>query len=713
MVRLAGLALCLVLVVNSVAAATVTLFDSPARDTRPDGCEARVVSRSGSNAASGPCGVPLEVPFGDAIGWIERTSEITPYVTDVSEGGAYVLDRFVGAGNVTFGVDQLSSGQRLWLVAFGGPLGRKVFQHPVVDARRPHKVPAGRVVAVVIDGEDRALRMSPLVRVPYRGTVHVQPERPSDGGNLIAFIGAPDAGHNVAEVEKLWATDANGSRPPAALVPGSDGIVAVWYGLSGPVTVEIAARALWLPNATLELAPREIGLLRQQLRPLPDLTVELDGLEDAAPKVKDTTFELSLVKRTAEGEVIRRVTVEPGSVSVFEALTPAAYDVVVQVDGFEIRKDVDLSSGDDVRVKIPLEPITISGTVYRGGTAVQAEIRFLQRGAPAVVKTAEDGSYHATIWRPQRYFVDLVPVDDPNRPPFREMVRIVADRQLDFTIPDKRLGARIFDAESRQPIAGAAISLRSSYVDASGRKAQDVLAFRSGEQPITDLPPQRPGTAELNVQAEGYENAGPVTVTVDAADGVAIVDVAMHRTDATAPSVEVRLPGARPAAAAEMAIVSNGVLLPWRGTADAGGVIRLPNVADGSFLLVRHRDVASAIVRYVRGSIPAIDLLPSAPPLLLRVIRRDGAAVGPQGVRITLWSGDVRLTGAAAGFMTWSAGVTAADGTWLARNLPQRGVRVLATNSAAAADVDAGRFDNFATTIAYPWPAAPSVRLAE
>jgi hypothetical protein len=704
----------ILLATTSVAAKTVTLFDSNTRDTSPDGCVARVVDRAGQHAVHGFCGVPLEVPFDEAIAWIERPAEITPFMTDVSEGGEFVLDRFAPAGHVTFPADlAVASGQRLWLVAFATPLRRNVFQHPVRDPRERQAVPAGRVVAVLLDAHDRALLISSLVAVPYRGVAHVDPKRPANGASLIAFISAPERPNHLSDVETLRATDTHGARSPTALVPGSDEMVAVWDALDGPVTIDVDGSGLWLPNAQLTPGPRDIAVLREQLRPLPTLTVELSEIAEDLRPAEMPELTLTVRQRAAEGRAAHRVTTSPGRAEKFERLPLGAYEVIVEIGGFEIRHDADLSSGENARVPVALEPLTLTGTVYRGQRPVEAEIRFLQHDAPAVIKTAPDGTYHATLWRPQRYFVDLVPADDPARPPFREMVSITTGRKLDFFIPEKRLGVRVFDAGSKQPIAGAAISLRSEYTDASGRQAHDVLGFKTTEQAITRLPPQRLGRVELNVHAEGYADMGPVHVPIDVGEGEHIVDIAML-PGRDEEAVEVRLPDGRPAVGAELAIWSGAALLPWRGTAGTDGVVMVPKAAEGRYLLVRHHEAASRVVRYANhASMAAVNLAAPAPPLLVRVLGSDGVPVGPQGVRIAVWQGELRLTGTAAAFLTWSAALTATDGVWVARNLPPQPVRLLATHSDDAARVDAGALDAFATALGYPWPASASIRVTE
>ncbi|HEX9986724.1 MAG TPA: hypothetical protein VGF69_25945 [Thermoanaerobaculia bacterium] len=704
------LAFVAVLVALPSEAARVTLFDSAARQARPN-CEAHVISRGGAGQLKGPCGTPLDVRFDDPAAFIVRGSEITPFLTDVARGGEFVLEQFAPAGAVTVSGDlQLAPGQKVLLVSFASPHGG-LFRYPMLDRARSHPVPAGPVLAVVLDNRDRAVRISPLVNVAHRRTATLSPETPAQGATLLAFLDAPPEPGATSAVTKLTFVDESGIHEPEALVTGTDGIVAVWYGREGRGRIAIDSQKLWLPNADVTLQRRETALVRERLRLRPSLVVEV-GAVDREKHAELPRMTLSLHRVTAtEEDVVPAADVEPGTTRTFEHVAPGAYDVVLDVDGFALRAAADLTAGDDARVRIPLEPMRLSGTVYRGTAPVEAEIRFLQPQGAAVVKTGDDGRYGVTIWRKQRFFVDVLPVDDTARPPFREMVSVTADRELDFHIPAQRLAARVFDTATSEPIAGAMISFRSSYRDESGREASDVLPVVTTEAPVTLLPPGREGTVELNVQADGYIPPEPVRLQVDGREGERIVDLGMRRRTDTA-RLEVRLADGRAAAGAELAILAGQTLLPWRGTAGADGVAEVPSDAAGNVLLVRHREGASAVVPYpAPTAVPAVVLDQPGPPLFVHVVDRDGRTIGPIGARITLWHRGTRLTGTAAGFFAWTTAVTATDGTWRAMGLPRGPVRLLATRKLEAERT--GALDAFAVPIDYPWPAVATVVLAE
>jgi hypothetical protein len=176
----------------------------------------------------------------------------------------------------------------------------------------------------------------------------------------------------------------------------------------------------------------------------------------------------------------------------------------------------------------------------------------------------------------------------------------------------------------------------------------------------------------------------------------------------------IRLDGVLPAAGAEVAAWS-GEQLQWLGIADESGRVSLPSEVANSRLVVRHPSAATAVVLLGSMTGPqSLSLAPPAPPLLVRVVHRDGSAVGPSPAKFSLWlAGGVRLSGAEAGIATWSLGATAPDGTVIIRGLQAKPLRLFATQKASSAQIATGAYDSLAMIIPYPWPSTSVVALVD
>jgi hypothetical protein len=335
----------------------------------------------------------------------------------------------------------------------------------------------------------------------------------------------------------------------------------------------------------------------------------------------------------------------------------------------------------------------------------RAQVRFLQKGDALTASTDVNGSYEATLWQPRRYIVETVIAERP-MPPFTQDVAITSSQTLHIRVPANSLRVRVYDADDGKPIQPAQITVHNRWSDERGASSSVSSVAARGE--ITELPPQRPGTAAISVHAAGYKDGGPVTVPIDDATRDRLIEIAMTR-EADVAGLQILLDDGTPAAGAEMARFS-GEEMTWHATADESGRIIVPKRVDHPRLLVRHPSAAS-VAGFGFTDSRSMRLDPAAPPLVVKVVHRDGTPIGPSPARIMLLVG--HMTGAEAGFMTWSLGGTAPDGTFVARGLPRKAFQMLATRSASAAQIHSGSFDALATTIPYPWPAVVVVPLAD
>jgi hypothetical protein len=289
-------------------------------------------------------------------------------------------------------------------------------------------------------------------------------------------------------------------------------------------------------------------------------------------------------------------------------------------------------------------------------------------------------------------------------------VSITGSQTLDFHVPDFRFEARVYDAEDGRAVQGT-IALRSIYVGANGRES-DVLAIRTADSGITPLPPVRPGTVELRVAADGYLESDPITLTVDEAPSPRVVDVPMRRARETV-RLDIRLADGRPAGNAEVALWTGGADLKALTTADAQGVANVPASMTGSIVLVRHPAGGSGAFPFdvSTGNPPILQLPPPAPPLVLRV-RDDRSGTGIVPARLTAWFNGRPVSGTALAFLAWSSSDSSHAGVWMARNLPARPLRIVATSAASQIPHHATALEAVAEVIPFPWPDVPSVTVS-
>lgn len=688
---------------------TVTLVPSSPLH-RP--CEAHVVDGQGERVA--PCGSPVEAS-GRAAGWIETDVSITPFLSDVSRGGEYKLPAGAPAGTVTFPHDQkFAAGERIRLVSLVAPRNegsvQALFTRDVTSLNARPRMPAGGAIALLIDAQGHTIATSRIITIRPGTETAVWPQIGTTV--LVAWLKRPRLiEHEEQDAVAVTTTDATDTHKPSAIVNSADAVFAVWYDLSGrSVRLNVDSAALRLERGTVDMARGSVTTVDAPLKLLPALIVAIAPLPAEVSGVP-TPMTITVAEAAREGKALRTLLVEPGKTYTIEALPASLLDLDLLIDDFVLQKRADLTSGADMRVDIPLEPFVVSGTVFLGDTPVQATLQIQQKGKPVSANTDYRGEYAVTLWQPQRYVIDAVLYDHPAIPAFSQLVQINGSMTLDVHIPLNSLRARIYDASNGKPIERAEITIHNRWADESGQHSAVKSVPATSE--LSPLPPQRVGTSEIRVRAAGYSDAGPIVVTVDANLRERIIDIPMSPSSRTA-RVLIRLDGVSPAAGAEMAAWS-GEELTWLGSADDAGSISVPDDVARSRVVIRHPSAASDVV--VFGTLTDSETLSlgrAAEPLMVRVVRKDGSPVGPQPAGVSLWlKGGVRLSGAEAGFATWSFGATSPDGTVLLKGLWPKPLRLFATRAATPQQIRTGMFDGLAITVPYPWPAIVDVPLVD
>jgi len=694
-------------------AATVTLL--PQRQIPPVPCEAHVLE-DGATEQVAHCGQPILTAGKHAVGWIETPTAITPFLTDVTGGGEIEIRPLVPSGAIELSPgDALGPGERIRLVSLHPPQAnsalRPLFQREVTSREPPLHMPAGRAIALLIGRGGNVIGASRPIEIIAGAKTVAWPAKPKQNGSvLVAWLKRGLAAERLDQDRvTIAAIDSRGSHSPDAFVNASDAIFAVWYTLTETRDrLAIDSREWRLARDVATLAPGTVTLVQETLQPLPKLTVVISALPERALRI-DGKMLLTIAPVEGETAPVRSLSVEPGKSYTIDSVPASILTVELQIGEFTIERPADLTSGADATVAIPLEPIVVVGTVYKGDEPARAQVRVQQKVGALVVDTDDRGSYELTLWQKRRYIIDTTLAERPDMPPFSQNVSISAPQTLDIHVPANVLSAHVYDADSGKPIDGARIAIMNRWTDETGSHSAASTVLSKGE--LTTLPPQRVGMSQINVHAEGYSEFPPMSLTIDENLRNRAVEVPLKKTGHVT-HVQINLEGDRPAAGAEMAAWNATGDFAWLGTADDAGQIAVPDQFAGHQLLIRHPMGASVVVLFSPGDPVTIPLAPPAPSLVVRVVHRDQSRIGTTAAQLTIWFGGVRLSGAVAAFATWSMGATSGDGVWIGKGLPRESVRILFTRLVSIEQISSNSLDGLATTIPYPWSSSASVVLA-
>lgn len=698
------------LAAGTLFAGTVELLPAGATKQLPAGCTAHIADTRGGTPTLNPditvpCGKPVRIAQDAPLAWLEKPGFITSLFAIPPEGPS-LIGPFAAAGDLHLPAGESRNGERLVILSLEAdgtqPLFRKVIAGE--PATRHVQMPLGRAVAVQLDRTANALAVSRPVTVAKGRAAELQFQKPDAGGDLVLLLRRPrNASPEHPDRVRLAIMDTTRNREPDVFASAGDLVLAVWYGLPGRMaTLDVQSDVLRLPTAGLAIAPRTATIALSALQFLPTLTVSIGALPDDVPRPE--RMSLNVTENGAADVALRALSVEPGKSYRLEHLPPKPLLVALSIDGFKLGERIDLSAGLDREIDIRLEPIIVSGVVYLGNEPARAEIRFVQGRDPMTAATDERGRYRAMLWRPGRLFVDTVLLDKPSVPPFRQMLSIESSGTLDIRIPAMRFAARVYDRDRTKPIENATIIVRNEYVDtATGARGSTVLSYRSTDAAVTELPPQRNGTSQLRVQADGYGEGGPVTVAIDDTPE-RIVDIPMVRLGDVV-AVELRLPSGGPAAGAEVTSWA-GAVETWRGTADGSGIARVPKSVASQLFLVRHPAAASrAFTLEASREAASVQLTAAAGPLVVQIRRSDGTPEGPRPLHLTVWIEGRAFSGSQLGFFAWSSGMSSSQGSWMGKNLPAMPLKIVASGRASLAASAGAVHEAFAVNVPYPWPA--------
>lgn len=675
------------------------------------GCEVHILQEGGT-AYVGKCGAPLPATK-RAVGWVQTNTRITPFLVDVAGGDPVGVDHLVPSGVVAFPADrELRRGERLLLVSLVPPAAglfiRKMFVREISSLGITAALPAGRAAIVLMKSNGRPEAASVFTVRPGARAV-IWPELPKSRDSvLIAWLSRPRLVNRDDEDRvDLRAEDQAGVHRPLALVNGADALFAIWTSLSGSTRLLVDSQKLRLARDSVEMIEGMATAVVEPLAVLPTLNVAVGTLPADVP---EPIPPMMLTVRSSNGEpgANRGLPVQSGERYAIESLPAVVLALQLRINDFVIERHVDLTSGSDATVEIPLVPLTVSGTVYRGTIPTRGFLRFLQGSDALRVETDYAGSYSVTLWQPGRYIVETIAADRPGMAALAQDFAIAVSRTIDIHLPENSLSARVYDSANGRPIDDTRITVHSRWTDASGTSSRIVTLAGSGE--LTELPPMRTGTASITASAPGYAGPDPIVVVVSGGPDVRVIDVPMTKQSSMG-HVQLRLANLAPAAGAEATLWLDDSIV-WRGVADDQGRLALRGKILGR-LIVRHRDAASAVILSLEPEV-TLHLEAPAPPALIRMASQSEAPSGSTGGRLSVWlAGGVRLSGPEAAFATWSSELPTPDGFFVLRGLGRRPLRVLATRRASAAQIRTGRFDALATTVSYPWAPVTVVRFSD
>jgi hypothetical protein len=693
--------------------ATVALL--PQHAARSVACEAHV-REEGVEEQVAPCGTMIRMSGKHAVGWIETPTEITPFLTDVTAGGEIEIPRLAPSGVVDLTKwASLGPGQGIRLVSLqpqeASSSLRPLFQRDVSSRDAKPRMPAGRAIALLIDRSGTAVAVSGPMAISPAAETAAWPTRPEKNGSvLVAWLKRSGAAESIdRDRVKIAVVDSRGSHAPDAMVNASDSVFAVWYTLTEMKDRLTIDSHYWrLERDLVSLAPAAVTMVQETLQLLPTLTVAISPLPTRVMP-PDSPMRLTAASVVDETKLIRSLPVEPGKTYTLDSVPASILTLRLRVGDFIIERQADLTSGADANVSIQLEPIIVSGTVSLGDEPTRAQVRFQQRSGALLVQTDDRGYYEMTLWQKRRYIVETTLTERPDMPPFAQNLAISATQTLDIHLPLNVLSAHVYDAESGKPIDGARIAILNRWIDDVGPHSAASTVISRTE--LTMLPPQRVGTSEISVQADGYSQFPSMSLTIDENLRNRTLDVPLKKVSGGI-HVQINLEGNTPAAGAEMAAWTVAGDIEWLGTVDDSGQIAVPPWLGGQRLLVRHPAGASVVVLFGSDEPVTILLTSPAPSLVVQVVHRDQSRIGTAAALLTVWCGAVRLSGAIAGFATWSMGATSGDALWIGKGLPREAARVLFTRSLPAQQLASGSLDGLATTIPYPWPSVVSVALA-
>jgi hypothetical protein len=582
-----------------------------------------------------------------------------------------------------------------------GTFGR-AFERRVVGAgiHQPVLMPTGRIIAAMTDRDGNAVALSRPIEVRERSTVAMRPKPPQSGSDvLVVLTRAQTASKEIPNEVQPTLQWENHTAAPDVFISSAERLYAIWYGVqASQVTVRITSATMALPAEEIKLRPGTVATLRRTLKILPGVNISL-----RAPMGAFEGMERSIDVIGPDRQLVRHLAIRTDQTRV-ESLPARPLRIDLALGTWRFFRDVDLSSYEDREVVFDLQPITLTGTVYRGRNPVAGTVRFYN--APEWVSTAtdDDGQYQMTLWEPGMYAVEIA-VRNDRSPPYRDyFVDVPHSDTHDFHIPDSHYTVKVTNAQSGQPVAGAEVIVTNTYLEGGPEKTTSQGSF-ADKDGLAFLPPLRSGSAKILVRAHGYREAS-LSIPVADDDEPHPLDVQLHSEESGARLI-VQFPDGAPCPDAEIMAVANdlGDTILWQSQTDANGAIDGPHRLKGAVLLTRHGD-AGPLAHLWNDEAATWKLSnPTAPPLV-KVTDATNAPI--PYANVVLWVDGIPLRGHALRFFGGTPPLTDRNGFWRAARFGSQRYEILAMRQ-----LQAPVPRSLAQALAFPWPNDLAIRAGD
>jgi Carboxypeptidase regulatory-like domain len=705
---------------GSVLGSTAGPVLVPAEATRGP-CVIRLVAQDLQTEQTASCGVPLRVPRGSWIAFIEVGEQVGTRAVSLAEGESSrprtplaLATRIGGRVRLAPGVE-LGESQRVLLLSAAedpsgppGPVISRVLAPAAAAAGA--LLPAGPALALVWDQRKQYfLAAQGPFTVRAGEVVEIDPRAP-ESTTVVALLDRPlggtmdqDGPSRLGDDLELFLAAGGQRHTPELLIHGTDRVIGLWSDPPGQeARVGADSAQVFLPETSVPLRPRQIEHVKASLRPLPSISVQL-----ALPAaLRKPGLALGVLAMPGWRE-LRELQLEPeaGSITV-RHLPPSLLQLELRSAPWKLRQEVDLSDGEDAEVLIEPQLIEMSGTVYRGGQPTKARLGLyadLQKETELEVAVDDSGRYETVLFRPGTYIAEVL-LEGSASGARIEIVEVPdqAAVEQDFHLPDLLVQVEVVDAESEEGIAGAEVGYASE--DAETGELFSLISTTDSAGKL-DLENLNEGPLQLTASAEGYLPSAPRDLIVG--DGsTETVRIALD-PEGTRLGFRIRLPSGDPASGAEGIVVSalTGGQALWSGVADPQGLLRVPSRLRGGMILVRHPAAASAW-RLVPSEAVDADLWqlgPAAEPLRLHTTDAFGSEAPWSPLALSVdgqW-----ISGDALAFAFQSRQTSDGNGYWQARGLPRRSIAALARLRDQQLGWTLPMLGQSARSIDFPWSA--------
>jgi hypothetical protein len=682
-------------VLSTIPAQAVTLTPS-----QPDS-QCRQVVQLADGEKVGRCG-DAKAAGARGRAWLETEMRISRRSVDLTTeaADARVVLPWSYAGTAVAAFQRDAEEQIEWIAAEGT---FRRYSRPGQSVR----LPEGSAIAIARRRGDILAVSRPMTIQRGRAQEAEWAQPAGEAAQLVALLTWPpnerESDQGAASVTLVSETM---RQPPDLAFVSDELLLALWYrAMPGASTLEVQSSTVHLPQNELQLRRGRLDALETELRPLPSLVVTAGGeAGDEWPKL------VAVIRDAATRAVLRETTVRPGEQVLIEHLPPRQLQVMLSVgDAWRFPRSADLRHTEQATVDFALSPFRVTGELLEGDRPVKGTVSFRSEQHLFTVDADERGRFELDVWIGGRYIYEARAAGHDERAPAYSSTVILSASTPEITIrlPSERLRVRVTDADTDAPLKGAAVSMRNSWIDPAEGQRRFASRFVADEQGEVTLPPIHAGDAELIAEAPGYV---PEQQKIAIATGTDLLLRVRLRREQTS-AVRIVLPSGAAATGAEAFTFVQGAMAGWRGVAGDDGHLHVPNRFRGAFLIIRHREAATAAVLLDDVLLARGDVRLRPPAGELHVRAEGGAVANPA---VVVWLDGIRLDAPATAFAAW-APLPFVDhtGVWRARNLPAGDVRVLVTSPAGLERVRSGSLDAMFTTIRFPWTAVVPVRSTE